>query len=297
MTWLIYALLSAVFFGLRGILYQWSSKHGYERNLMLFGVFASGAIVSLISLLLFQQQWSMAALVGIMMGIFSFAANASMFKGFSVGKASLIAILTAMPPVLVALLAYIVWKETLSTMQLAAFAVILIGIILIRYSNDLSLKNLQGAQWGLLAMLFFSLNDMTGKLSTMLDAALFPTIFCMFATGAACFGISWRIDQDRRKRRALLDPAMSEKELQGMKSAPRTFGWGLVVGLTNVFGMILIISAFRDGLTGLVSAVASLNVLLILLYTRIFLREKFSPMELTGMAAAVSGVLLLRLFQ
>jgi drug/metabolite transporter (DMT)-like permease len=71
--------------------------------------------------------------------------------------------------------------------------------------------------------------------------------------------------------------------------------WGLFVGLSNITGMILIIPAFRDGVTGLVSAIIALNVLIILLYARIFLKEKFSRLELIGMTAALLGIAILKL--
>lgn len=296
MTWLIYALLAAVIFGLRGILYQWSSKHGFDRNLMLFGVFVSGAGLSFFGAIIWQHPWTPSVLIGLVMGFLSFAGNAAMFKGFSEGKASIIAILTGLTPLLVVVFAFIIFRETLTVMQLVAFGIILIGIILIRYSNDLSLKNLQGAQWGLLAMLFFSLNDTTSKLSTLLDAAIFPTIFCLYSSGATLFGISWLLDQNNKKRNTLLHLSRTAEKKRQIKPASITLLWGMVVGLTNFFGMVLILNAFKHGLAGLVSAVVSLNVLLILLYTRIFLREKFTPLELTGMAAAIIGIVILRLF-
>ena len=37
--WIIYALLAALFFGTRGVMYQWTSQKNLDRNLMLFGVF------------------------------------------------------------------------------------------------------------------------------------------------------------------------------------------------------------------------------------------------------------------
>lgn len=70
----------------------------------------------------------------------------------------------------------------------------------------------------------------------------------------------------------------------------------MAVGLTNVSGMILILHAFSLGVTGLVSAVVATNVLLILLYARFFLKEKFRALELTGMAFALTGVILLRVW-
>ncbi|MNP60896.1 hypothetical protein D3C76_1560240 [compost metagenome] len=75
----------------------------------------------------------------------------------------------------------------------------------------------------------------------------------------------------------------------------RTFLWGMLIGLTNFFGMIFIISAFEYGVTSLVSAVVAINVLIILLYTRVFVKVKFSRLEVTGMAVSLIGILALRL--
>lgn len=107
--WLLFASLAAISFGLRGILYHWSSKQGMDRNLMLFGVFFTGALASLIGSFLFGQNWTLSALTGVFMGAFSFVANACMFQGFAVGKPSIIAILTGLPPVVVVTLAYLLW--------------------------------------------------------------------------------------------------------------------------------------------------------------------------------------------
>lgn len=350
--WLILSLLAAVSFGLRGILYHAASRRGLNRSLMLCGVFTTGAVLSLGGALAFAQQWSVAALCGMMMGVFSYAANASMFKGFAVGKPSLIAILTALPPVVVVIFAYLLWGETLNLGQLASFVIILGGILLVRYSNDLSLSNLQGAGWGLLATLFFGMNDVTGKLSTVLGADMFPTLFWMFVTGTACFGLSWLYEQRRRpldaaagrregatvrahatqhapavQPQAAASSAMATASADSLAARPahaqgidsplasaaaaasddaapgkahwtprRTFLAGLVVGLTNISGMVFILSAFETGITSLVSAVIALNVLIILLYTRLYLRERFTPLELTGMATAFVGIVLLRVF-
>jgi drug/metabolite transporter (DMT)-like permease len=59
--------------------------------------------------------------------------------------------------------------------------------------------------------------------------------------------------------------------------------------------MMLIMPAFRDGVTGLVSALIAMNVLIILLYARIFLKEKFSRLELIGMTLALAGMAILKL--
>ncbi|MEX2103855.1 MAG: DMT family transporter, partial [Bacilli bacterium] len=248
--WLVFAILSAFSFGLRGILYHWTSQKPINRNLMLLGVFSTGFVTSLIISFILQQQWTIHNLVGILMGLFSFAANGSMYKGFSVGKASLVAILTGLSPVVVVVLAYIVWGETLTLWQQAAFVIIITGILILRYSGDLSLKQLQGVQWGLLAMLFFALNDLSSKETMLLDAAIFPTLFMMFITGGLCFGSLWLIGKYRVKKNTKQEVPVAELINEKPWKASKTFLWGMLVGVTNSSGMFLLLPAFELGLTG-----------------------------------------------
>ena len=74
-----------------------------------------------------------------------------------------------------------------------------------------------------------------------------------------------------------------------------TLLWGMVVGTSNISGMLLIVPAFRLGTTGLVSAIVALNVIIFLLYARLILKEKFSALETAGAALAIAGLLILRL--
>lgn len=291
--WLVFSLGAAFFFGCRGILYHWTSQKPMNRNLMLCGVFATGALVNLALTFIFQHEWTASVLIGLLMGTFSFGASASMYKGFAVGKASIITILTGLPPVVVVILAYFLYGEKLSGLQLAAFLIIISGVVMIRYSNDISLKNLQGVQWGVLAMLCFGLNDITAKYSTLLEADLFPTAFFMFAMGATYFYGWWLFDRFKARNQPLTPDRNADSSIWSNK---KTFSWGMCVGLTNTFGMIMILTAFDLGVTGLVSAVTAANILIILLYTRVFTKEKFTRLELLGIAATFSGILVLRFF-
>jgi len=288
--WIIYALLAALFFGTRGVMYQWTSQKNLDRNLMLFGVFFIGFIISLTAMLLLGQQWYAwtDVSVGLALGFGSFAANAALHKGFAVGKASLISILAGLPPLFVVLLAYFLWNETLTTQQLIGFIVIFVGLYIIRYSNDISFNNLQGAQWGLLAALCFALNDLLSKQSTRLEADMFGTLTLMFGFGSLLFAMSWL----KGRKKSLPKHAQIDRW-----SNAKTFTCGLVVGLTNVAGMMAIISAFAIGTTGLVSAISAMNILIILLYSRVFLKESFSRQEVLGLTAALVGILILRLSQ
>ncbi|MBU2869314.1 DMT family transporter [Colwellia sp. E2M01] len=289
--WIIYALLAALFFGIRGVMYQWTSQKNINRNLMLFGVFFVGCVISAVAMLVLEQQfytWKDVT-VGMLLGLGSFSANAFLHKGFSVGKASLIGVLSGLTPLFVVLLAFLIWKETLTALQLVGFVIIFVGLYIIRYSNDISFKNLQGAQWGLLAALFFSFNDLLSKQSTRLEADLFATLFLMFGVGSFLFAASWL----KNKNNYVID----ENDQRPRWSNGKTFSCGLLVGLTNVAGMIAIISAFAIGTTGLVSAISAMNILIIILYSRVFLKESFSRQEIIGLTTAIVGILVLRLSQ
>lgn len=290
--WLLYATGAALCFGMRGVLYQRTSKLPAERSELLLGVYLCGIVVALAANAIVGQPWTRGALAGVLMGVFSYISNSSMYKGFAVGKTSLVAILTGLPPVVVIGIAYLLWGETLTWQQLAAFAIILCGIVLIRYSNDLTLTNLQGAQWGLLAMVTFALTDLSGKQATLWAGETLPTLVLMYVTGSLLFGIS-----ALRNRIRLSRTRMESSDSEAAKWPFRkTLAVGMAVGLTNISGMILILPAFRLGVTGLVSAIVALNVLMILFYARIFLKETFSRMEIIGISLAFCGVIVLRLF-
>lgn len=289
MSWILYALLAALSFGLRGVFYQWTSQKTMNRNLMLCGVFFTGFLVSIFFILLQKTPFNVSTshiLVGGSMGVLSFMANAALYKGYAVGKASLVSVLAGLPPLIVVILAFLLWNETLTAIQIWSFVIIFAGIYLIRYSNDLSLKDLKGAQWGLLAALFFGLNDIMGKQSTRVESDMFITLILMFGVGSLLFFLGWIANRDSRNQ--------GNTELSW--SSARTFNVGMLVGLTNVGGMVAILTAFATGPTGMVSAISALNLIVVLLYTRFFLKVPFRLLELIGIGFALAGLLLLRLF-
>jgi drug/metabolite transporter (DMT)-like permease len=301
------------------------SQKPTDRNVLLLGVYLSGAVISLLGALIFHQQWTSAVWIGLVMGAFSFTSNAAMFKGFAVGKASLVAIFTALTPIVVVALSYGLWGETLNLPQSAAFVVILAGIIMIRYSNDISFTNLKGAQWALLAMVTFGLTDVASKQAMLWGADKLPTLFAMYATGSVLFLVEW-VRHDRKVRKAgnphaaevaaaaemspaptanianisheaptvnHVDPLRRQAPMQWKTS--KTLLVGMAVGLSNISGMVLILPAFELGVTGLVSAVVATSVLLILLYARFVLKEVWSLLEFMGILTAIAGILILRL--
>jgi drug/metabolite transporter (DMT)-like permease len=313
--WFVFAAASAVCFGLRGILYQWTSQRPIDRNLLLFGVYLSGTVIALGVNAVVGQAWSSGVWMGTVMGLFSFISNAAMYKGFAVGKTAVIAMFTGLPPVVVVIMAYFFWNEKLNIWQTLSFVIIILGLLLIRYSNDITWKNLKGAQWGAVAMLAFGFTDLSSKQATLWNAETLPTLAFMYATGTLLFGLTWY--SAGRKQAAVQAQTAAAAEsgdsagrgkgdagaaagvpspvVRAQWSRGRTLLWGMVVGLTNISGMMLIMPAFKLGITGLVSAVIAMNVAFVLLYARFILKDRFSPAEVCGLTAALLGIIVLRL--
>ncbi|WP_462410574.1 EamA family transporter [Neobacillus sp. Marseille-QA0830] len=296
--WFVFAVAAAVCFGLRGILYHWTSQRPIDRNLLLMGVYLSGTIITVGVNLFVQQPWSMGALMGVLMGMFSFIANASMYKGYAVGKASIVALFTGLPPLVVMTVAYILWQEGLTPWQFAAFFIVLIGLLLIKYSQDLRLGQLKGVQWGLLTMFFFGFTDVSVKQATLFGASALPALTLMFATGSLMFGTSWALVKSHenkvRKEVAAASELVNRQVATGWTMG-KTVGWGMAVGITNALGMLLIFPAYRDGITGIVSAIVASNVALVLLYARFYLKEDWTKREALGLLMAFFGIILLRI--
>lgn len=299
--WFVYALGAAACFGIRGIFYQWTARRLLDRNLLLLGVYICGASITVMLNLFVGQSWNQSVWLGILMGTFSFAANAALYKGYAVGKASVIALLSGCPPLVVVVLAYLLWGESLNGMQLAGFFLIVFGLIVIRYGQDLQQGRLQGWQWGVLTMFFFGLTDISSKQDTLLDASILPVLTVMYATGSLWFGVFYLMQQGRaykakKKRIEERDNSIGESGKEASRWTPRrTFLWGMVIGISNIAGMILLLPAFRDGITGVVSAIGSMSVVMVLLYAWLYLKEKMKRQEMGGIAVALIGMLILRI--
>lgn len=291
--WVLFSLLAGFMFGLRGALYHWTGKLNLNRNLMLSGVFSCGFFVYGMLTLATQPEMTISALVGVQMGLLSSIANGSLSKGFAVGKASLIAVLTALPPIVVVILAFFLWDERLTTIQLIAMLALILGLVIIRYSSEITLKNLQGVQWGLITLFFFAFNDLSGKWSTILDAPRYPTLMLMFLTGGIFFYLLYVKD----KKKVKANPNQSLNVLFDVKGQLKQFGIGILVGFTNVLGMYFILEAFETGSAGLVSALTAIHAVIVLIYTRFIAKEKLSKIEVLGSTIILLAVVTIQVFK
>lgn len=309
--WFMFAIAASACFGIRGILYQWTSQRPADRNLLFVGVYLSGIIVSLLLNWQAKQPWNDGIELGILMGMFSFAANASLYRGYEVGRASVVAFFSALSPLVVVLAAYLLWSEAPGVLQGVGFAIVVLALVIVRYGQDFRSGQLRGWSWGTLAMLLYSFTDLSSKQSVLVGASMLPVLTMMFVTGTVLFLGMYVADQVRKsrgKKETVNDTASNLENQQPASAAAtpdlaapaawtmrRTLLWGMTVGLTNIAGMVLMLNALQEGVTGIVSAITAMSVIVVILYARFYLKETMSRREALGILLAFAGIVVLRL--
>ncbi|MCQ4085473.1 EamA family transporter [Saccharibacillus sp. JS10] len=285
--WFVFAVAAAACFGVRGILYQWTSQRPVDRNLLFVGVYLSGILVSLLLNIQAKQPWNHGVGLGVLMGVFSFAANASIYRGYEVGRASVVAFFSALSPLVVVLVAFWLWNEAPNGVQGIGFGIVVLALILVRYGQDFRSGSLRGWNWGLIAMLLYSFTDLSSKQSVLIGASMLPVLTMMFATGTVLFFLMYISSRISKKNSRPASPPAWK--------ARRTLTWGMTVGLTNIAGMILMLHALQEGVTGIVSAITAMSVIIVILYARFYLKETWSRREAFGILLAFAGIVVLRL--
>ncbi|WP_145146174.1 DMT family transporter [Paenibacillus xylanexedens] len=295
--WFVAAIGAAFFFGLRGILYQWTSQRSIDRNLLFIGIYISSTILVLILNSILNQPWSKGIWFGLLMGIFSFLANTFSHKGYAVGRASVIAFFSSLTPVLVVLFAALLWGEALTPSQLTGFSIITLSLIIVRYRKDTQGGNkYRGWQFGFLSIIFYSFTDLSSKQSLLEEASILPVLTTMFATSTVLFSGAYFI------KKSSLDSLEQESSPKPIQNDTYWTNFNILllgtgIGLVNVLAMILKLVAFDSGVTGVVSSIIGLSIVVILLYARVHLKEAMTRTEISGVVIALIGVIVLKWVQ
>lgn len=295
--WFTFAIGAAFFFGLRGIFYQWSSHLAIDRNLLFASVYVSSTILSIVINIYMQQSWNQMAWIGILMGIFSFIANTALYKGYAIGRASVIAFFSGLTPIFVVLIASLLWKETLSMIQLIGFSIIILSLFIMKYNKDVQQGHYKGWQWGLLAILFYSFTDLASKQALLYGAYIMPTLTSMFITCSILFSISYIIS-NIKKDKIINDTVIKQvtSSSQNSWTIHKIFLLGIGMGLINITAMILKLAAFHTGITGVVSAIIALSIIIVMIYARLYLKESINRAEVYGLILALIGIVIIKGF-
>jgi drug/metabolite transporter (DMT)-like permease len=211
---------------------------------------------------------------GALAGLFGAAAITALYHGLAVGLMSVVAPLAATAAV-IPVIAGVVIGETPSSVQNGGIAVALLGVILVsRSSSEGSAGRFAaGAGLGLLAALligalltaFETASDQDPYWATLALRTVTATIFLAAAL----------------VRRPPL--RVSRRALAGL----------VLIGLLDLAGTTLFAVASTEGLVGIVSVLSSLYPVVTVALARVFLGERLSGVQASGVVAAFGGIALI----
>lgn len=275
---ILFGLLSAVSFGTGDFFGGLSSK-----KLSVLSVVACAHLVGLIGVATFSflaaDAFSWEALgIGAIGGAFGAGGLGLLYKGLSTGPMAVVAPITAISSAVVPALWGLVGGESLSSLAWIGIIIALVAIGLTSLPSDASVDGvtarvvieslLAGAGFGI----FFIFLDMTAP-----EVAPWPVV------GARLFTVSCLMPVVLMKKR---------HEFSAIKAESKTL---LLTGVFDTLANVLFLAATLRGDLTIVGVLSSLYPVSTVILARTILNEKMSPLQLVGMALALTATALIAL--
>lgn len=275
MTWLIFALLAALTWGIGQVLIKKGFEHttAFFNNVLatVFGclIFIPFALIGGINWPLFPKIMLLTLLAGGPTLIYYYAAEK--------GEISLTGTLISIYPIFIIMFSFIFLGERITALQTFAILSIIFGSFLVSKPKKFTLKPEPWVWWGLIAAITIGFGDFMGKVvMTMSD--LYTFIFAFAVSYVVSTVVLYFIDKNGRKF-----PKLNQK-----KMVPTLIGTFIME-----LGVLFFYLGFNTGKASLVAPISSAYVAVTVLIALIFLKEKVTKTQLLGVLFAAAGIILI----
>lgn len=280
-----FGLLAALGWGAGDFLAKLSSDRiGYLRT-ALYMQLISGLFLIFFSLPDIPRLWQypQATLGAVGLGIVSLVGLLALYKGFQIGKLSIVSPIVSGYPALTSILAVLLLAETLPSGRILGIIVTISGVLMISYkaqtgTEATKMSQASGILYALGAFVLFGLLYLTLKLVVVLLGVWLPILILRWVS-ASILAVSLVVS-----RRNFSPPSLKSFQLVGLVAVLDTFG-NIAFNLGVVSGSIAIVST----LSGLFSAIT-------VGLAWFFLRERIAKHQVIGIIAILSGVTLIGYF-
>ncbi len=282
---IVYGLLAALGWGTGDFLAKLSSdKIGYLRT-ALYMQLVSGVFLIFFSLPdmphLWQYPLATAGAAGL--GVISLVGLLALYKGFQIGKLSIVSPIVSGYPALTSLLAVLLLGEALTSMRSLGVVVTISGVILVSVKSKSAAEAKttsrgSGIVYALLAFAVFGLLYLAIKLVVVQLGVWLPILMLRWVS-ASILAISMIASG-----RNFAPPKLDSFRLVGPVAVLDTFG-NIAYNFGVISGSITIVST----LSGLFSAVT-------IGFAWLWLRERLARHQFIGVLAIIGGVILIGYF-
>ena len=269
--WFLWAILSAVTFGMSGFLMKVSSARRGSTLHTLLGLYLTGTLGFFWWALRTESLRADLPLLvaGFVIGLGSAAGNLLFMKALDQGPASLTSPLVNTNILVIILFSVIVYGERLSGTETAGVILLILAVSLIPFDPDEELK-IKNARWYflvLLATLLFTLRN--GGLKVTEEMALWGTLVLFYGY---LLGLVWFLAEDLLRR---IRGTLAENR----GAALTGLWWGSLAGIFSFVGMQLYAVALIDGPASIVAPLFATNSLVVAVLSIFFYRERLSRIQ------------------
>lgn len=227
---------------------------------------------------LFLQPW--AVLEGILLGVVNAVATLSLYKGFEVGRLSVVSPIASSYPLVSIILAVSFLGESLTKERLLGIGLVIVGIILVCIQasrEDFSKQLTHGAAYAIVFMIlcglvFFSLKPVSNALGVYLPVLLMRWVGALVL--AATF---------------LVRKPSGTSQLNVLPSI-------FAVAVLDTFANVVYNVGVSIGTVSIVSTIGGLFSAVTVVLACIFLKERLTPHQIVGLLAIAGGVSILGFF-
>ncbi|MEA2082040.1 MAG: GRP family sugar transporter [Elusimicrobiota bacterium] len=290
MNWFTYALGATFIYGIINFLYKVGAECGFRSFHLVNIQSVTVAVLAFAVLLLSGSQFPDTGTVLFYAGINSFFWALGTSCKISAMKhipANIAMPLNKLNSVFVMLIGIIFFADRPSLRQAAGMVMAVITLIMLSQKNavvktarDDSKSHRQGVIYILVAAVAIALSMTTGKLAAM-NVEKLPYIFFSYLMAATyTFGA----------RKFFL---RSEKPLNSNKKTKLVL-LGISLGVLNITGYYMMLKAWSTGPLSLVQGIISLTMIISILLSSLFYREKFTPRIAVALVLSMLAAFLIR---
>ena len=276
-------LLTATGFGTADFIAKLTTnKIGFIRTALFMQVIGSFFVLPFAlesTALLVLHPWAL--LGGVLLGVINAFATLSLYKGFEVGRLSIVSPIASSCPVVSILLAVLFLGESVTDERLLGIGLVIVGVILVSLQTSqasVSEKVNRGTMYAIIYMvlgglLFFALKPVSNALGVFLPVLIMRWVSIPVLTVTF---LAWKTNPK--------GPTAS------------AFWLVLSVALFDTFANVMYVLGVSVGTVSIVSTVGGMFSAVTVLLARIVLKERLSRHQILGFAAIAAGVCALGLF-
>ncbi len=230
---------------------------------------------------LIPNPW--AVLGGVLLGVINAFATLSLYKGFEVGRLSIVSPIASSCPVVSILLAVLFLGESITEERLLGIGLVIVGVILVSLQTGregVSEKVNRGTVYAIIYMvlgglLFFGLKPVSTALGVFLSVLIMRWVSIPVLTVTL---LAWKTKSN------------------GPGPTPSAFWFILSIAFFDTFANVIYVLGITVGTVSIVSTVGGMFSAVTVLLARVVLKERLLRHQILGFIAIAAGVGVLGLF-